>query len=441
MNELKNKSLKQNKKKSLRFSKKQTIGVLAACSLVLGGGILASTNPAHQMYASIVASQTVKADQTSGNSTVLNLAKCGGEANNPNFDNGPIISKMIAQLPKDGGEIKIPAGDWYIKTPVNINKSFVTIKGVNDGWRSGVDPANSNGAANGGSHLVLANSGDAIDVKSADSHRLSGDEFQDFSITGNNSTGTGINVQSDNDHITIEGMSMKNLDNPIVDKGADCISITNNQIAENKNGIALTGASQQAKISSNQLGAQPGGIAVALENPASYNINDNLVYPDGSSNICLYNPVHGTVDGNTLSSYTNGIINILPNSKGQMGNANVISGNQLSVNSWKTGYGINVEGQQLVNDTKWGVIHVAGFRNLISDNNLEMNMPANSTGILIMAGDSNRISDDIIDGGHSSNNSRVVVNGKATNTIVSGTLQSNNSFQNGNNSSNVNHTL
>lgn len=415
--------------------------MLAAIGLTFGAGALANSNTAHQLYATVVSSATVHADQANGDSTVLDLASCGGQPNNPNFDNGPIINKMIAQLPKDGGEIKIPAGDWYIKTPINVDKSFVTIKGVNDGWRSGVDPANSNGAASGGSHLALVGGGDIIDVKSADSHRLSGDEFKDFNLTGNGSNGTGINIQSDNDHITISGTSMKNLKDPIIDKGADCISIVDNQIAENRNGIDLTGASQQAKIANNQLGAQPGGIAVQLENAASFNINDNLVYPDGSSNITLYNPVHGTVDGNVLSSYTNGIINILPNSKGDMGNANVISGNQLTVNQWKTGYGINVEGQQLVNDTKWGVIHVAGFRNLISDNNLEMNMPENSTGILVMAGDGNRISDDIIDGAHQSNNSRVVVNGKANNTIVSGTLQSNNSFQNGNNNTNVNQTL
>lgn len=383
----------------------------------------------------------VQADNVTNSHVTLNLAHFGGVPNDPNFDNAPIINRLINDLPKDGGTIILPSGNWYINSPIKVTRSFVTIKGANDGWRSGVDPANSNGQSFGGAQIKLNGLGDAIDVQSSDSHRITGCEFQNFAITNTGSKGTGINVMSDNDHFVISGMAMKGLENPIIDKGADAIQIRDNIIAENKNGVNLTGASQQAIIQGNSLGGQPGGISLEMENPSDYNIVGNTIYPDASSNITMYNPVHGTITGNTLSSYTNGIINILPNKNGTMGNANVISGNQLTVNSWHgNGYSRGSEGGNLVNDTKWGVIHINGYRTMVNGNVLEMNMPQNSTGVLIMDGNGNRVADNIIDGAHSSNNARVVVNGHANDNIVSGTMN-NNSFQNGNNNSNKNINL
>ena len=347
--------------------------------MLLGGGSFALAQP------------TVNADAPQAS---FNIAKYGAKANDPNFDNGPIISQLIDKLPATGGVIKIPAGTYYIKTPIKVNKSFVTIQGVNDGWRSGVDPANSNSKESGGSHIELANQNmDAIDVHSADSHRLSGDEFRDFNIEGQSSTGVGINVQSDNDHIVVQGMSMKNLGTDLINKGADCTRVVNNQFAESRNNIALTGASQQVEIGHNQLGAQPGGISVEMENPSNYAVNSNLIYPDGSSNITLYNPSHGTVWGNTLSSYTTGLINVLPNAQGNKGNANVIASNQLTINAYhKNGYATN----NLHNSLTWGAIHDENFRDLINHNNIEMNTPSGTAGIVMNSSQGTRAQDNIV---------------------------------------------
>ena len=347
--------------------------------MLLGSGSFALAQP------------TVSADAPQAS---FNIAKCGAKANDPNFDNGPIISQLIDKLPATGGIIKIPAGTYYIKTPIKIDKSFVTIEGVNDGWRSGVDPANSNGKESGGSHIELVNKNmDGIDVHSADSHRLSGDEFRDLNIEGQSSTGVGINVQSDNDHTVIQGSSMKNLGTDIINKGADCTRIVDNQLAESRNNIAMTGASQQAEIEHNQLGAQPGGIGVMMENPSNYAVNSNLIYPDGSSDITLYNPSHGTVWGNTLSSYTTGLINVLPNAQGNKGNANVIASNQVTINAYhKNGYATN----GLPATLNWGAIHDENYRDLINHNVIEMNTPSGTAGIVMNSSQGTRAQDNIV---------------------------------------------
>lgn len=339
----------------------------------------------------MLAQPTVNADAPQA---TFNIAKCGAKVNDPNFDNGPIISHLIDKLPATGGVIKIPAGTYYIKTPIKVDKSFVTIEGANDGWRSGIDPANSNGKESGGSHIELVNKNmDGIDVHSADSHRLSGDEFRDLNIEGQSSTGVGINVQSDNDHTVIQGTSMKNLGTDIINKGADCTRIVDNQLAESRNNIAMTGASQQAEIEHNQLGAQPGGISVMMENPSNYAVNSNLTYPDGTSNITLYNASHGTVWGNTLSSYTTGLINVLPNAQGNKGNANVIASNQVTINAYhKNGYVTN----GLPATLNWGVIHDENYRDLINHNVVEMNTPSGTAGIVINSSQGTRAQDNIV---------------------------------------------
>lgn len=408
------------------------IASVATLTVTLGMGSMLAIPQTHQALEEVAAKAVVNADSVAGKKVELNIANYGAQANNPNFDNGPIISRLINDLPKSGGTIVIPEGDYYVKSPIKVSHSFVTIKGTNDGWRSGVDPANSNGQSFGGSHLILEGSGDAIDVASPDSHRITGVEFQNFGITNNGSKGTGINIQSDNDHFVISGMAFKGLETPIKDKGADAIHIEDNIIAENHNGIELTGASQQAIINNNSIGAQPGGSGIFLENANDYNITGNTVYPDGKQGILLYNPVHGTITGNTISSYGTGLITMLSSngndSNGNFGNCNEISGNQLTINKWNGGYGY---------DTKWGAIHISGYGNNISNNTIEMDgMPANPTGILIMHGDNNMMNGNTIDPLHA-NNAKIVINGGASHNIATASVY-NSEFQNGLNNTNKN---
>src|SRR5438128_1767171 len=56
------------------------------------------------------------------------------------FDNAPIINSLIAKFGSSGGTIIIPPGDFRVNSPIVISNNYVTIRGVNYGQRSNVDP-------------------------------------------------------------------------------------------------------------------------------------------------------------------------------------------------------------------------------------------------------------------------------------------------------------
>lgn len=343
-----------------------------------------------------------------------------------------IIDNVIGSK---GGTIYIPTGTSYtMKSTVNIYKSYITVKGDGGGLRSGIDPGNKNSAAGGGGSMLRVVSGvTAFNIKNQNgvTGRLSGITFTGFQLRGDGNNGFGIKSETDTDGVKIEDMVINNVGQGIELRGADAPTITNNWISETMAGIKLAGASQAALITNNHIGAQPKGVSIDMENPSGFNISANTIYPDGGSNISLYNPVHGTVTGNTISSYYNGIINVLPNGNGTYGNGNVISNNVISVNDWKK----NPAGR----DNKWGIVHVEGYSNRIDGNSIIAdNAPRNYTGILIMKGDNNRLSNNSIGIAGISSDAKVVVNGSAHNNVVSSSI-ANSEFQNGNNSSNKNY--
>lgn len=53
-------------------------------------------------------------------------------------DCSTIINKLIEDLPPSGGVIVIPEGTSF-DSPIIVNKSFVTIRGLNTGMRSNID--------------------------------------------------------------------------------------------------------------------------------------------------------------------------------------------------------------------------------------------------------------------------------------------------------------
>lgn len=165
-----------------------------------------------------------------------------------------------------------------------------------------------------------------------------------------------------------------------------------------------------------------------MENPDRFNISGNNIYPDGASAIRILNPVHGSIVGNTISAYYNGMIEFLPNSEGTFGNGNVISSNVIALESWHD----NPDGK----DNKWGIVHIRAFSNVISDNNILANgTPKDTTGILIMKGDYNRIANNVMS--IADTNSKVVINGAANNNWVIYSMEGS-AFQDGGNQSNKN---
>lgn len=360
----------------------------------------------------------------------VNLLDFGAQPENVNFDNAPAFNKAIQALPSVGGTIFIPNGNYFLKSTVNIDRSYVHVMGLNHVLRSGIDPVDgSTQAGGGGAKVTVQNPITAFKLENThNSNRLSGITFSGFDLRGDTNAGVGIDGVSNTDRVVIDNMTINNVGIGVRLHAADAPRITNSWIAETQSSILLTGASQQAEIKNNSLGAQPKGTTIYMENPDRFNISGNNIYPDGASAIRILNPVHGSIVGNTISAYYNGMIEFLPNSDGAFGNGNVISSNVIALESWHD----NPDGK----DNKWGIVHIQAFNNVIAGNNILANgTPTNTTGILVMKGDYNRISSNVIT--IQDTNSKVVINGAANNNWVIYSTEGS-AFQDGGNQSNKN---
>ena len=360
----------------------------------------------------------------------VNILDFGAQPENVNFDNAPAFNKAIQALPSVGGTIFIPNGNYFLKSTVNVDRSYVHVMGLNHGLRSGIDPVDgSTQAGGGGAKVTVQNPITAFKLENThNNNRLSGITFSGFDLRGDTNAGVGIDGVSNSDRIVIDNMTINNVGIGVRLHAADAPRITNSWIAETQSSILLTGASQQAEIKNNSLGAQPKGTTIYMENPDRFNISGNNIYPDGASAIRILNPVHGSIVGNTISAYYNGMIEFLPNSEGTFGNGNVISSNVIALESWHD----NPDRK----DNKWGIVHIEAFNNVIIGNNLLANgTPHDTTGILIMRGDYNRIANNVIT--IPDTVSKVVINGVADNNWVVYSTEGF-AFQDGGNQSNKN---
>ena len=360
----------------------------------------------------------------------VNILDFGAQSENVNFDNAPAFNKAIQALPPVGGTVFIPNGNYFLKSTVTVDRSYVHIMGFNNGLRSGIDPADgSTQTGGGGAKVTVQNPITAFRLENThNGNRLSGITFSGFDLRGDTNGGIGIDGVSNSDRTIIDNMTINNVGIGVRLYAADAPKITNSWIAETQSSILLTGASQQAEIKNNSLGAQPNGTTIYMENPDRFNISGNNIYPDGASAIRILNPVHGSIVGNTISAYYNGMIEFLPNSDGTFGNGNVISSNVIALESWHD----NPDGK----DNKWGIVHIEAFSNVISDNNILANgTPKDTTGILIMKGDYNRIANNVMS--IADTNSKVVINGTANNNWVIYSTEGS-AFQDGGNQSNKN---
>ncbi|WP_267867251.1 right-handed parallel beta-helix repeat-containing protein, partial [Limosilactobacillus reuteri] len=288
----------------------------------------------------------------------VNILDFGAQPENVNFDNAPAFNKAIQSLPSVGGTVFIPNGNYFLKSTVNVDRSYVHIMGFNNGLRSGIDPADgSTQTGGGGAKVTVQNPITAFKLENThNDKRLSGITFSGFDLRGDTNGGVGIDGVSNSDRTVIDNMTINNVGIGVRLYAADAPRITNSWIAETQSSILLTGASQQAEIKNNSLGAQPKGTTIYMENPDRFNISGNNIYPDGAAAIRILNPVHGVITGNTISAYYNGMIEFLPNSEGTFGNGNVISGNVIALEAWHD----NPDGK----DNKWGVIHIEAFNNV-----------------------------------------------------------------------------
>ena len=221
-----------------------------------------------------------------------------------------------------GGMIKIPPNHYILKTPVLINKSFLTIQGSNNGWRSGPDYNIGKGElTSGGSRITssLSNTDDYAFTIYRDFDtfgRISSVQFRNFIIDGravdlsNPLNQNAIKIDVDNDAITIENMVIINCNHGLYAKNNDAMLVINNLFAELYKPIYFVSNSKSCLISNNRIGAAgKAGTSLYIENAQDITVIGNNIFPDGTSNIYLANGCQRClITGNHLTSYCAGVI-------------------------------------------------------------------------------------------------------------------------------------
>lgn len=312
-----------------------------------------------------IQTQTIYVDSTDDNGPEYIITNYGAKGDGKT-DCSVIINDLISKLPASGGSIVIPAGDFLLNSPIKINKSFVTIRGVNPGLRSNVDVQLANLLnPGGGSKLIIKNSAVAIEVPvvpdaNGQKNRISGVVIKSLLIAGTSSANqTGINILQDNDGFRVDNVIGINLGTGIIANAADAMIINSCWISECKNSIRLNNGIQNM-ITNCQLGAQPGGITVKFDNQENLNFTGNHVYPDGDINLEMNNCKYNNISSNNFQSYYVGMIEM-----------NGGSNNLLSSNVFWMRLPGDAQRQLRGKENTHGVIRVSGNNNLVSNNTID----------------------------------------------------------------------
>lgn len=173
-----------------------------------------------------------------------------------------IKSQQTSQASKPGAVIYIPPGDYSLKTRVNVDISFLTIRGSGHGFTSLSIRYNAGNTSSwneinpGGSRIRVENTdgnAEAFRVYRAGDPRLSSVVFQNFCLDGVSFTSsqnsyvngkTGILFDSANDSCRVEGLGMVYLEHGLIVGDADALSVSDNFIAECGSCVELRGSGQ-----------------------------------------------------------------------------------------------------------------------------------------------------------------------------------------------------
>lgn len=269
---------------------------------------------------------------------------------NPYQDIGRVINSIIADIKKRqtkkdlyktgkaGAVIYIPSGDYYLRTQVIIDISYLRIQGVGHGFTSSSIRFNTPESElqdwheiwPGGSRILVdlkpgeERTGAAFYVKREGNPRISSVEFKDFCIDGLHFTAcenqkddpensyrngkTGIYVESAQDSFKITGMGMIYLEHGITIYHADAISIHDNFIAECGNCVELRGWGQASKVTDNLLGAGYRGYTIFAQNFGGLLVASNNVFPRGKSSLHFSGVSRSNIVGNRFHSFYPGML-------------------------------------------------------------------------------------------------------------------------------------
>lgn len=360
---------------------------------------------------------------------------------NPYKDIGEVINSIITDIKsrqtdtdvnkggKPGAVIYIPPGDYYLKSQVVIDISYLKIEGSGHGFTSSSIRFNLpeeewedlHELWPGGSRILVdipvkegdeESKGAAFYVERSGSPRISSVEFSGFCIDGlhfieddsditnpeNTYTNgkTGIYVASASDSFRITNMGLVYLEHGLTLYHSDALSVHNNFIAECGNCIELRGWGQASKITDNLIGAGFKGYSIYAENFGGLLVTANNIFPRGRSSVCFEGVTRSSITNNRLHSFYPGMV-VLSNNSSE----NLVSSNHFlrDYEPWTPFLGID-NGL----DDLYGLLYISGNNNSVISNhfseviNTQNIKPAGATPVIIriVSGNGNYVSNNHI---------------------------------------------
>lgn len=326
-------------------------------------------------------------------------------------DIGAVINSIIADVKsrqtvaddndrgKPGAVIRIPPGDYRLRTQVRIDISFLRIEGSGHGFTSSSIrfnvPANEWADLHelwpGGSRILVdlpssdsESAGAAFLVERSGSPRISSVEFSNFCIDGLHFLAdgseqlpentyvngkTGIYVASANDSFRITGMGFVYLEHALTVYHADALSIHDNFVAECGSCIELRGWGQASKVTDNLIGAGPRGHSIYAQNHGGLLITANNVFPRGASSVRLEGVTRSSLTNNRLHSFYPGMVVLDGSSENLIGSNHFLRDHE----PWTPFFGVD-NGL----DDGYGLLRVSGSDNSVIGNHFSEVVDAQS---------------------------------------------------------------
>ena len=305
-----------------------------------------------------------------------------GNGNN-STDNAPVINGIIANLPPEGGVIVIPAGEFLIRSPIDLaGKNNVTIRGINYGQRSNDDVAVAGVSAPPacGSKIILG-PGVGQGIRAANgSPAISGLIIRDLAIQGGDGPGfqTGISIDCPNSGTRVMDVSCINLEEGAFIRAADHAVIEDCWLAECRSPLFLLTGSDN-RVADSSFGGQPQGIACKFEGQQRLMFTGNGIFADGHTGILLKTCDNCNVSHNTVTGWFTGLVQV-------EGNMNTLVNNNITGVLDKQG---NWPADPQGRDDQFGLVRVTGNDNLVASSVVMSWQPVNHVRIRNHSGDRN----------------------------------------------------
>ena len=318
------------------------------------------------------------------------------------FDNSPILNALISGFGPEGGTILVPVGDFRLQSPVVV-KNHVTIRGVNYGQRSHVDPTPPGvfGPA-GGSKLILGAGVAAGLLLPAGGPAATGITIRDLAISGSDSAvpQVGIDLDRANEFTRISGVNCVSLRTGIHLREATKATVERCWVAECSSSLRIEGGAE-CLVADNSFGGQPGRATCDLDAQDRLLFTGNNVFPDGHTGLRLTASSACNISHNTFTGWYTGMVQI-------EGNMNLFAHNTLSA----VRNGVSWPADPLGRDGFFGFVRLGGNDNVLESCTLYSWQPEGDCRIHCASGERNVFRN--LDIGALGSKLKIFVNGELT---------------------------